>query len=248
MAGPRAKLLAYLRGGRYTFGFAKTRCISTWRETRVPDRASHWSWPPPSGMPVAPCALGPLEPGWADYNAITARNLETLLQHREAGREFGVIHFGDWYGERTWNWGNLEYDLHHGLFLQFARTGDRRFFDQAVISARHQMDVDTIHHHREPARVGQQWIHSVMHTAGYYPKEFQGMGRYAAEGWSDNRGHVWAGGLFDAALFTGDRRAWEVATRIADWAAGPQITNFDFGNARARVDAHSRHERLQRHR
>ena len=76
------------------------------------------------------------------------------------------------------------------------------------------------------------------------------MGRYAAEGWSDNRGHVWAGGLFDAALFTGDRRAWEVATRIADWAAGPQITNFDFGNARecGWMLILVVFERLQRHR
>lgn len=233
------KLFAYLRGGRYTFrqGFAKTHelYIDVAGDARAQTRLDEplvLAAPPEWYARGALRALGPLETEWAGYNAITARNLEMLLERREAERELGLMHFGDWFGERTWNWGNLEYDLHHGLFLQFARTGDRRFFDQAVISARHQMDVDTIHHHREPARVGQQWIHSVMHTAGYYPKEFQGMGRYAAEGWSDNRGHVWAGGLFDAALFTGDRRAWEVATRIADWAAGPQITNFDFGNAR----------------
>ena len=128
----------YRRGGRRACPDAPGRAAGPGRALR-------------SGMPVAPCAR------WARwrrsglaYNAITARNLEMLLERREAERELGLMHFGDWFGERTWNWGNLEYDLHHGLFLQFARTGDRRFFDQAVISARHQMDVDTIHHHREP--------------------------------------------------------------------------------------------------
>jgi len=55
---------------------------------------------------------------------------------------------------------------------------------------------------------------------------------YAERGWSDNRGHIWAQGMFEHYLFGGDTRSWETALLIADWAAGPQTTNFIFGNAR----------------
>ncbi|MDH7569473.1 MAG: carbohydrate binding domain-containing protein, partial [Armatimonadota bacterium] len=234
-----SKLYAYLRGGRYTFrqGFSKTHEV---RLDLEGDDEFHNRMEEPLIVAAPPSwygkgalrALGPLASGWAGYNRTTAANLAALLETRERGREYGLMHFGDWHGERTWNWGNLEYDMAHGLFQQYARTGDRVFFYQADLAARHQRDVDTLHHHADPARVGQQWIHSVHHTAGYYPATYQNMGVYAEKGWSDNRGHVWAQGLFDHAFFTGDRRSWEVARSIADWAAGAQTTNFDFGNAR----------------
>ncbi len=56
-----------------------------------------------------------------------------------------MLNFGDWYGERRVNWGNLEYDLQHGLFLQYVRTGQRRFFLRAEQAARHHIDVDVVH-------------------------------------------------------------------------------------------------------
>ena len=46
-------------------------------------------------------------------------------------------------------------------------------------------------------RVGQQWIHSIGHTAGYYDDHYKDMKVYAGTGWSDNRGHIWAQGMLE---------------------------------------------------
>jgi len=166
------------------------------------------------------------------YDETVAAALRNLPASRDQRREYGMMNFGDWYGERRWNWGNLEYDTGHAWLTQFARTGDPLFQRRAEEAIRHQRDVDTRHYARDPRRVGQQWIHSMGHTAGYYDNEYKHMKRYAGTGWSDNRGHVWSQGMFEHYLLGGDTRSWETAKLISDWAAGPQITNFIFGNAR----------------
>jgi len=169
---------------------------------------------------------------FAGYDEALAAMIDRYHDVTDARREYGMMNYGDWFGERRYNWGNLEYDLHHSLFTQFARTGDARFFRAAADSARHEGDIDTRHWADDPACVGQQWLHSVGHTAGYYPGTWHNMHVYAERGWSDNRGHVWNRGLLEHYLLGGDRRSWETALLISDWAAGPQTTNFDFGNAR----------------
>jgi hypothetical protein len=167
-----------------------------------------------------------------DYDEAVARGIDGYLANRDASREYGMMNFGDWFGERRLNWGNLEYDLGHGFLTQFMRTGNPAFFRRAEECVRHERDVDTRHYASDPRRVGQQWTHSMGHTAGYYPKGYQDMEIYSSPGWSDNRGHIWAQGMFEHYLLGGEPRSWETARLIADWAAGPQTTNFTFGNAR----------------
>ncbi len=166
------------------------------------------------------------------YDQAVADAIAHLPDQRERNREFGMMNFGDWYGERRWNWGNLEYDTGHAWLTQFVRTGNATFQRRAEEAVRHQRDVDTRHYAADPRRVGQQWIHSIGHTAGYYDNAYKHMKVYAGQGWSDNRGHVWSQGMFEHYLLGGDTRSWETAKLVADWAAGPQITNFQFGNAR----------------
>ncbi|MBT3289812.1 MAG: hypothetical protein HN380_20880, partial [Victivallales bacterium] len=166
------------------------------------------------------------------YDETVAAALQNLPASRDARREYGMMNFGDWYGERRWNWGNLEYDTGHAWLTQFARTGDSLFQRRAEEVIRHQRDVDTRHYAKDPRRIGQQWIHSIGHTAGYYDYEYKHMKLYAGRGWSDNRGHVWSQGMLEHYLLGGDTRSWETGKLISDWAAGPQITNFAFGNAR----------------
>jgi hypothetical protein len=167
-----------------------------------------------------------------DYDEAVARGIDRYLDSRDASREYGMMNFGDWFGERRLNWGNLEYDLGHGFLTQFMRTGNPAFCRRAEECVRHERDVDTRHYAKDPRQVGQQWTHSMGHTAGYYPKGYQGMEVYSSPGWSDNRGHIWAQGMIEHYLLGGDTRSWETGTLIADWAAGPQTTNFTFGNAR----------------
>ena len=235
------KLYYYIRDGLYTFrqGFSKTHELwmdfsgdeaATTLIEDGPTACADPAWIENSGvLRGLAVAVRDQFPGYDEALAQTAGG---ILARRESRREYGMMNFGDWYGERTWNWGNLEYDLGHGLLTQFARTGDNALFWRAQETLRHQGDVDTRRYAKDSRRIGQQWIHSMGHTAGYYPYDYKNMKRYASHGWSDNRGHVWAQGLLEHYLLGGDRRSWEVGLLISDWAAGPQTTNFRFGNAR----------------
>ena len=109
------------------------------------------------------------------------------------------------------NWGNLEYDLQHGLFLQYVRTGDRRFFLRAEQAARHHMDVDVVHatnkHLRnpwgEPPQIGDIWLHACNHTGGYYENAPLPVDRTYQMGHSTNFGHVWVAGDLEYYYLTG---------------------------------------------
>jgi hypothetical protein len=156
--------------------------------------------------------------GWLD-EALSAH-----LARRDQQREYGLLNYGDWYGERSVNWGNLEYDLAHGLFKQYLRTGDRRFFDRASQAARHHIDVDVVHATNpylknpwgDPPAVGEIWLHCLNHTGGYYEGTSLPVSETYHMGHSTNFGHVWLSGDLDYYYLTGDRRAREVALQMAD--------------------------------
>ena len=171
--------------------------------------------------------LPPADPAkYAGYDAWLSRALDSHLKLRDKTREYGMLNYGDWYGERKVNWGNLEYDLQHGLFLQYLRTGDRRFFLRAEQAARHHIDVDVVHatnpHLKNPwgppPQVGEIWLHALNHTGGYYDEKTSGLpvSRVYHMGHSTNFGHVWVTGDLDYYYLTGDRRARTVALQMAD--------------------------------
>ncbi|MBM4084221.1 MAG: hypothetical protein FJ272_05475 [Planctomycetes bacterium] len=216
------KLYYYLRDGNYTFrqGFSKTHEL--WLAPASSPHVSTLVADPP----VVSCPPDYVEKtGVLRGLAVAARDqfpgydealkaaAEVVPAARLAKREFGMMNFGDWYGERVWNWGNLEYDAAHGMLTQFARTGEAVFFHRATEAARHQGDVDTRHYASDDRRIGQQWTHCMGHTAGYYDNTYKDMKVYAGTGWSDNRGHIWAQGLFEHFLWGGDRRSWEPSGR-----------------------------------
>ncbi len=175
-------------------------------------------------------ALGDFPPAdntkYAGYDRMIDRAMKEHLERREEVREYGMLNFGDWYGERSVNWGNLEYDLQHGLLLQYARTGDRTYYRRAEEAARHHIDVDVVHatneHLKNPwgraPKAGDIWLHCLNHTGGYYEygKVDLPVSRTYFMGHSTNFGHVWAGGDLEYHLFSGDRRALEVGLMIAD--------------------------------
>jgi len=171
---------------------------------------------------------------YAGYDAWLDRALEAHLKRRDEIREYGMLNYGDWYGERSVNWGNLEYDLAHGLFLQYLRTGDRRFYLRAEQAARHHIDVDVVHavnpHLKnpwgDPPRVGDVWLHCLNHTGGYYEDSPLPVSRTYHMGHSTNFGHVWVSGDLDYYYLTGDRRALDVSLQIADAMASHMPTRY----------------------
>ncbi|MGI5818637.1 MAG: hypothetical protein ACOX9R_11135 [Armatimonadota bacterium] len=149
---------------------------------------------------------------------------------RESEREFGFINYGDWFGERTWNWGNNEYDTTWSLAVNFLRTGNREMLDQAIISAAHSADVDTIHHASDPNRIGYQYTHCIGHTAMYFPSDWKGMGGFNTHS-GQRGGHIWSQGLFTAYALTGEERLLESGRTITDMLAH-YTTDFRYGAER----------------
>jgi len=244
-----SKLYYSLRDGVHTFKCGAARTHEFWAiffaGTNVDDLASFFRAaeapllatcdPAYAGMPEAAGKFPPADPEkYAGYDAWLDRALESHLKRRDQVREYGMLNYGDWYGERSVNWGNLEYDLAHGLFLQYLRSGDRRYFLRAEQAARHHIDVDVAHATNEhlrnpwggPPRVGDIWLHCVAHTGGYYSGAPLPVDRTYQMGHSTNFGHVWVSGDFDYYYLTGDRRAREVAVKIADAMVSHMPTRY----------------------
>lgn len=97
-------------------------------------------------------------------------------------------------------WTNNEYDYPHAMYLMYAKTGTRRFFDYATVAASHWMDVDVCHYSSNPLRIGGQWEHTMGHC---------GEGLMVCS-------HEWVEGLIDCYHFTGNERALQTALGIGE--------------------------------
>ncbi len=241
------KLYYALRHGLHTFkvGLAKTHEISAFFFAAAPGGDSLTNFFAAAGEPL----LATCEPAYvgatraagdfpaADpakffgYDAWFDRMLAAHLQRRDNVREYGLLNWGDWYGERDVNWGNLEYDLQGSLLVQYLRTGDRRFFLRGAQAARHHIDVDVVHATNPlvknpygPApEIGGVWRHSLNHTGGYFNTSALPVETSYQMGLSADMGHVWADGDLLYYHLTGDRQAYDVALQVADMVAGHMV-------------------------
>jgi len=177
-------------------------------------------------------------PEMADYDP-WAENLFNAYCHAiEAQRDYGAMNWGDWFGERKVNWGNHEYDTTRQILIQFARTGDPKYFYAADAAARHSSEVDTVHFVNEdlaklfgvrddyPARPGMVHQHTVGHVSGFYGA---GVVRklFVEHGIGNsktpylcldpyNLGHLWTRGVARQYLLTGDPFLKETVEKIGD--------------------------------
>lgn len=183
-------------------------------------------------------AFGPLSvanpqrPVVADYDKKVAATLDAYLANREHNREYGQLNFGDWWGERIINWGNIEYDTQHAFFLQFARSGDRRFLQAGEEAETHNRDVDTVHDHAKAERVGCVYAHCIGHVGSYLEKSpLSGPNQGTARG-GFTVSHTWCEGHMDHYFLTGDRRSLETGLAVADHYGTWRMQNYDFSNCR----------------
>ena len=169
-----------------------------------------------------------VEGEFEEYETFVERSFETFQALRERQAEYGMLNFGDWWGERRYNWGNVEYDTQHVMLMQYLRTLDRRYFKRGCEAALHNRDVDGIHYTTNPRALGQVHVHCMFHTGGYEvltPEPGLAMPRGGF-----NVGHVWTRGLLDHWVLTGDRRSRDGALQLADLLAGPRTVGFSVGN------------------
>lgn len=171
--------------------------------------------------------------GMAEYDAWAGNLFDNAYCHSiEAQRDYGQMNWGDWFGERECNWGNHEYDTPKHILVQFARTGDPKYFYVGSAAARHTSEVDVIHFLNDdlkseiggnaqyPARPGLVHQHCVGHVSGFYSvSKIREL--YVSHGIGNsknpylclspyNLGHIWTQGMVYNYFLTGD--PWMKAT------------------------------------
>ncbi|MGD8240285.1 MAG: hypothetical protein PVH68_17150 [Armatimonadota bacterium] len=180
-------------------------------------------------------------PEMAEYDAWAENLFDAYCNSIVVQRDYGQMNWGDWFGERRVNWGNHEYDTTNQLLIQFARTGDPKYFYVADTAARHSSEVDTVHHVSDdlathfdrdwqnatyPPRAGMVHQHAVGHVGSFYPVERMrelyiehGIGR-APKPYlcldPRNLGHLWTQGTVRHYFLTGDPFLRETVERIGE--------------------------------
>lgn len=196
-----------------------------------------------SGLLSRPIFASPADRADA-FDQFFEKGFGASIEDRQKQRSFGWMHFGDWFGERLLNYGNNEYDMPWAMALQWARAGDRRYFDRGLEMARHHSTIDTVHGSFADAWNGLVYEHSFNHVgldiSPDDPRLKEGLlARYISEygamlgGAIDRQGHVFQAGNWIYATLAGDGWLREVAKRISDNQADRLTRNFDFSIERA---------------
>jgi hypothetical protein len=165
------------------------------------------------------------------YEQAMDRNLAGYVARRERQRDYGMLNYGDWYGERGVNWGNLEYDTQHAFFLEYIRSGNPEAFFLGEAAQLHHRDIDTVHWSPNPGDVGLVYVHQMGHVGGYYDQAVPGtLGIPRAGG---DIGHAWSEGHFEHYFLTGDPRSLETGMAVADYFTHRELSRpYDWTSAR----------------
>lgn len=235
------KLYFYLKGGKYKLrqGMTKQHEVLLWfHPGTAPADAPQFAQAlqdPPLALcsPERYCGtavFGEILPAttgrWPDYEQVCEKVYNGYVSYRESNRNYGMLNFGDQFGERKVNWANGEYDHHHAFLMQFARCADPKWYRLGERAARHAIDVDTAHY---GPYTGGEWIHSMGHTGRYFSQQYEGSG-IPGSGFTPS--HTWTEGFCDWFALSGDPTAAENAGLVADHYAGEYLCNYDFSNCR----------------
>lgn len=176
--------------------------------------------------------LAPRDPSrFPLYEQAIDENLKRYVQRRERQRDYGMLNYGDWYGERGSNWGNIEYDTQHALLLQYVRSGDPLAFFLGEAAELHNRDVDTVHWSNDRRQVGAVYVHQMCHVGGYYKKSVPGTLGFPRAGFTVS--HAWVEGHLDYYFLTGDPRSLETARAVADFFVHKELGRpYDFSSTR----------------
>ena len=232
------RLFYYLLDGRYKLkrGVAKTH--EFWVSYAPDAEPLHGVQNPPlyriplsvlnnskASIPLPPKDPSPYPP----YEVWVEGARKAYAADRISSQAYGMLNFGDWFGERKYNWGNMEYDTPWCFLQEFLRGGEADFFRWADEAARHLVDVDTNHASEGATPIDSQYIHSVGHVGGYYPDGYRESAMFT--GWT-TVSHTWVEGLFLHALLTGDSRSHDSAVQVSQNLAGEILNDYDFTNCR----------------
>jgi len=166
-------------------------------------------WAP--GWYVESGVLGPLFTHQPDrYPHIEAALRDYFCQWRSNARTQGFTDYGDqwmtWAAEQTM--ANNYIDTALALALQYARVGERMYYEELAATAWHTMDVDVVHHTTmDPLELGGQ-----RHTgAGHVEYDCEGASNITVA-----PSQMWTEGLLHYYCLSGHPRALQIARGIGD--------------------------------
>ncbi|NOX54203.1 MAG: hypothetical protein GXP27_07120, partial [Planctomycetes bacterium] len=165
------------------------------------------------------------------YEEAIDRNLKAYLQRRDRQHDYGMLNYGDWYGERGANWGNIEYDTQHAFFLEYIRSGNPEAFFLGEATELHNRDVDTVQFSPDPQNVGAVYVHQMCHVGEYYTKSVPGTLGFPRGGFTVS--HAWVEGHFAHYFLTGDPRSDQTGRAVADYFVRKELGRpYDFSSTR----------------
>jgi hypothetical protein len=157
------------------------------------------------------------------------KTLEAWKIQQEQLGAFGIFNYGDWFGERKENWGNGEYDTSYGLLMQAVLSGLPEYRKLALASARHLLEVDTIHDANDKY-YGWQIMHCMGHVGDYFPEGYR-VGSYGPRG-GIGVAHNWLEGVLLYYQISGDKLALKCATKMLDELSSTYLGTKYFSNGR----------------
>jgi hypothetical protein len=175
-----------------------------------------------------------------EYWAAFDESFRNLQSSREKLREYGWMNYGDWWGERAWNWGNNEYDLPYMTAISFAQTGRLDLFWRGEQMARHYATVDRVHYPWATPTRELVYAHSIGHVGGPFARndprinsKTWSMAGFVGGALDGSGGHSQQAGLMLYGFLTGERRYLETAERACWNQATFYTPNFSFGIERS---------------
>ena len=158
---------------------------------------------------------------------------QSFFAKRETVDEYGWRNFGDMWADHEQAFAvdpnpiishyNNQYDLLHGMLIQFLRTGDMRWWHLADPLARHVMDIDIYHanHDKSAYSGGLFWHTAHYHAAATcshrsYSVQMQGKS-IAAPGGGPSNEHNYSSGILLYHQLTGNAQARDAVIGLADW-------------------------------
>lgn len=223
-----SRLFFYLKTGKYEFhgGLRKYHSIIFGTDAQklsdIPFLA------PDPAILEASGAFGRIKcdcPDFTSYDAYMENSLQLYIEHQKSYREYGLLNYGDSFGEGNIHWTNLEYDFHYGLLIHYLRTGNEHFYQLAKAAVAHYSEVDTCHRSVRFEESGYFFVHTVGHANNYYPHELLPKSYPKIK---FHMGHLFTHGLAAFYKMTGIERYKQTVVACADTLARYYTAKFDF--------------------